>query len=37
LYWVKGRGHSTTLIFGGAAEDAAIDFLDRELRESARR
>ncbi len=32
LRWVEGRGHATVLLFGGAAEDAAIDFLDANLR-----
>lgn len=32
LFWLEGRGHATTLLFGGAAEDAAIDFLDAHLR-----
>lgn len=32
LQWVSGRGHATTLLFGGAAENAAIDFLDEVLR-----
>lgn len=32
LHWVQGRGHATTLLFGGAAEDAALDFLDAALR-----
>lgn len=32
LYWLKGRGHAGALIFGGAAEDKAIDFLDSVLR-----
>lgn len=32
VQWVEGRGHATTLIFGGAAEDAAISFLDDVLR-----
>jgi acetyl esterase/lipase len=32
LHWVEGRGHATNLIFSGAEEDAAIDFLDSVLR-----
>ena len=32
LHWVEGRSHATTLIFGGAIEDAAIDFLSVVLR-----
>lgn len=32
LRWVEGRGHATVLLFGGAAEAAAIDFLDEILR-----
>ena len=32
LRWVEGRGHASVLLFGGAAEDAAIDFLDATLR-----
>ena len=32
LHWLEGRVHATVLLFGGDAEDAAIDFLDRILR-----
>lgn len=32
LRWAEGRGHATVLLFGGAAEAAAIDFLDATLR-----
>lgn len=32
LHWVEGRGHGTMLWFNGAAEGAAIDFLDSVLR-----
>lgn len=32
LRWLEGRGHATTLMFGGAGEDAALDFLDGVLR-----
>ena len=32
VYPLEGKGHMATLIFGGAAEDAALDFLDRTLR-----
>lgn len=32
LRWMRGRAHASVLIFGGAAEDAAIDFLDTVLR-----
>jgi len=32
LRWVEGRGHASLLLLGGAAEDAAIDFLDTALR-----
>jgi acetyl esterase/lipase len=31
VYPLEGHGHMGTLIFGGPAEDAAIDFLDRAL------
>lgn len=32
LRWVEGRGHASMLLFNGAAETAAIDFLDDVLR-----
>ena len=32
LFWVEGRGHGTMLWFNGAAEAAAIAFLDGTLR-----
>lgn len=32
LHWLPGRKHASVLIFGGRAEDAAIDFLDSALR-----
>ncbi|HRE81539.1 MAG TPA: alpha/beta hydrolase [Opitutaceae bacterium] len=32
LIWVEGRGHAAMLFRAGAAEDAAVDFLDRTLR-----
>ncbi len=30
--WIEGRGHATTLLLGGDAQAAAIDFLDSALR-----
>jgi len=33
LRWLDGRGHASVLFFGGAAEEAAINFLDATLRE----
>jgi hypothetical protein len=33
LFWLGGgRGHVTSLVLGGDAERAAMEFLDRELR-----
>jgi acetyl esterase/lipase len=32
LLWLPGRGHASVLLFGRAAETAAIDFLDSVLR-----
>lgn len=32
LRWLDGRRHASVLLFGGAAEDAALDFLDAVLR-----
>lgn len=32
VYWLEGKGHAATLIFGNAGADAAIDFLDTVLR-----
>lgn len=31
LHWLRGRGHAMTLILGGAAERAAVDFLATTL------
>jgi acetyl esterase/lipase len=33
LYLLQGSGHNTTFLFGFSAEGAAIDFLDRYLRQ----
>jgi dipeptidyl aminopeptidase/acylaminoacyl peptidase len=33
LYWLGGRGHITGFVFEGGSEKAAVDFLDRVLRE----
>lgn len=32
LLWLEGKAHAAVLIFGGKAEDAAIDFLDAAFR-----
>jgi acetyl esterase/lipase len=32
LHWIEGRGHASMLLFNGAMEDQAIDFLDCVLR-----
>jgi acetyl esterase/lipase len=32
LFWLEGKGHVSAFIFGGQAEERAIDFLDRVLK-----